>query len=136
LAKNEKVDLVVSCIRVDSHASSVIPSILAGKDVYVEWPLEANLTKATELAELAQKHKVRNITGLQSSFTPLTQQLKSIVQSGRIGRVVSSHNITCDRDAGEYGKATVKYFKDREVGGNPLTIYFGHAVEYMTEGIF
>jgi predicted dehydrogenase len=58
------VDLIVTSIRVDRHASSIIPVIKAGKDVYVEWPIESNYAKAKELTDLVKLHGVKNVVGL------------------------------------------------------------------------
>lgn len=135
LAQDPDVDLVVSCVQVDSHASTITPSILAGKDIFVEWPLEANLFKATELFNLAQKHRVRNVMGLQAGHTPIVQQIKTIVDSGRIGKVNSSSNVSNFPDFGATQNQAVKYFADREVGGNMVSIHFGHAMEYMKAGM-
>lgn len=136
LANDKNVELVVSCIRVDSHGQSIIPTILAHKDVFVEWPLEANFTKAQELLDLTKKHQVRNVAGLEAQFTPVVRQLKQIIESGRIGRVTSSSNFFIATYFGASGRKAVDYFADREVGGNLVTIYFAHAMEYMTEGIW
>jgi predicted dehydrogenase len=66
VANDPDIDLVVSCIRVDRHAGSLLPSIQAGKDVFTEWPMEADLAKAKALAEAAkQQHgNVRHVVGL------------------------------------------------------------------------
>jgi predicted dehydrogenase len=90
LAKDPNVDLVVSSVRVDRHAATVRSSIVAGKDVFVEWPLEANLSKARELTEFANKHNVRAVVGYQGRFTPLATKLRSLIRSGRIGNLESS----------------------------------------------
>ena len=39
LAADKEVDLVVNTTRVDRHYETVLDSVKAGKDVYVEWPL-------------------------------------------------------------------------------------------------
>lgn len=132
MANDPNVDLVVSSVRVDSHADTISPSMRAGKDVYVEWPLEANLAKATEVYDLG--HQVRTIIGLQARFSPILQKLKHIVQSGRIGKIKCSTFIANESDFGPFGKKTVAYFADREVGGNIMTIHFGHTIQYITEG--
>ena len=76
---------MVSSIRVDKHASSIVPSIKARKAVFVEWPIEANLTKAKELTELVKQHNVRNIVGLQGRYAPVVRTLRELVDAGEIG---------------------------------------------------
>jgi hypothetical protein len=46
----------------------------------------------------------------------------------------SSMNMTNDGDSGPLCRKNIAYFADREVGGNMLTINFGHGIEYMAEG--
>jgi predicted dehydrogenase len=134
LANDPNVDLVVCCIRVDRHAKSVEASIKAGKDVFVEWPLEANLAKAQALSALAKQYGVRNIVGLQGGYSPIVKKIKSLIADGLLGKVVST-----DMQILGYGGATmpsmVDYFVDREVGGNTVTIPVGHSVEYLCEGL-
>ena len=55
-ADDPDVDLAVISVNVASHYKLVKPCILAGKDVFVEWPLGANTQEAKELAELAKLH--------------------------------------------------------------------------------
>jgi predicted dehydrogenase len=90
IANDANVDLVVSNIRVDKHAASVRPAILAGKDVFVEWPLEANAQKSRELRDLAREKGVRTVVGLQGRYDALARKIKALLDSGRIGQVTSA----------------------------------------------
>lgn len=62
----------------------------AGKDVFVEWPLESNFAKAKKLADFAKAHNVKTVTGYQGRFTPLVWKLKSLIAEGRIGKLEGS----------------------------------------------
>ena len=53
LAADPDVQLVVCSTRVDKHASTVRPSIEAGKEVFVEWPLAENPGVVKDLTDLA-----------------------------------------------------------------------------------
>lgn len=136
LAHDPNVDLVVSSIRVDKHAASVIPSIQAGKAVFVEWPLEANVEKVQELADLVKKHKVKNMVGLQGGFTMGARQLNMIINSGVIGKVRSSNIFAQSPWGGPTMPRNVDYFVDKSVGGSIFTITFGHSMEIFTAGMF
>ncbi|KAI9737339.1 MAG: hypothetical protein M1834_009493 [Cirrosporium novae-zelandiae] len=133
LAADPDIDLVVSSIRVDRHAGSLIPSIKSGKAVFVEWPLEANYAKAKELADLVKAHRVRNVVGLQGGFSPIAKKAKAIIECGDIGRVESSTMVAMN-SGGATVSSHVGYFVDRKVGGNMFTIAFGHGMEFITEG--
>jgi len=129
LASDPDVDLVVSSVRVDSHASTLIPSIKAGKSVFLEWPLEANLGLAEELSALVKNNNVKSVVGLQARFSPIIVKLRELVRGGEIGRVLSSVYTSQALGFGPTRPKVLEYTSDREVGGNMVTIYGGHSIE-------
>ena len=88
LAADPDVDLVVCSVRVDLHFDSVEPSVKAGKEIFVEWPLAHNLDKATKLQSHSQNDG--GAIGLQRRLSPIIVKVNELVQSGRIGQVLSS----------------------------------------------
>ena len=128
LAKDPDVDLVVCSVRVDRHLSTTRPSIEAGKDVFVEWPLASNVDDAKTLADLARQKNVRCMVGLQGRTSPVLLRVKSLIESGKIGKLLSSSvvasGITRTRDNVPEG---LRYFMDKKVGGNFVTIGMGHS---------
>lgn len=126
--------MVVSSVRVDRHLLTVRPSLIAGKAVYVEWPLERSLAGAKEAASLAAEHNAKTLVGLQGSFSPLIRKVKDIVESGTIGRVVSSSWQAALGNGGGVEGSRVRYFVDREVGGNVISIAVGHSLEFLNYG--
>lgn len=123
----------MSSIRVDRHGGSIIPSITAGKDIFVEWPIEANYSIAKELTELVKTHNVRNVVGLQGSFAPVVKTIKTMIERGDIGKVESS-TMMAKASGGPTVSRHIDYFIDKKIGGNPFTIGFGHSLEFITEG--
>ncbi|KAI1206829.1 NAD(P)-binding protein [Annulohypoxylon truncatum] len=132
LASDPDVDLVVCCTRVDTHASSTGPSLRAGKAVFVEWPLVEDYDKAVALT--GKKRLDNTIIGLQGRVSPIVLKLKEVLKSGRIGRVLSS-DVRAYGNLGMRGKFSegLSYFADQEVGGNHITIAYGHTVDYVHE---
>jgi len=132
LAADPDVQLVICATRVDKHYETSLPSVKAGKDVFVEWPLAENAVKAGELAKAAKEAGGRTVVGLQGWFIPSTLKLKELIASGRIGKVLSSEvraaGWTSDRSSISSG---LKYFTDRKVGGNLVTIGFGHLFDWV-----
>ncbi|KAI1764585.1 NAD(P)-binding protein [Hypoxylon sp. FL1150] len=130
LARDPDVDLVVCCTRVDIHGLMTGPSLTAGKAVYVEWPLVEDYEQAVALT--GDRRIDNSIIGLQGRVSPIVLKLKEILQSGRIGRVLSS-------DIRAYGNLLpgdslpegLSYFADRKVGGNHITIAYGHTIDYV-----
>jgi predicted dehydrogenase len=135
LAADPDVDLVVCSVRVDRHFLTVRPSIIAGKSIFVEWPLDRNLSVAQEMSLLATKHGVKTIVGIQGSFSLVIRKMKELVEGGRIGKVLSSSVLANTGNGGPTEVKNVRYFLDREVGGNIVTIHFGHSIEFITSGI-
>ncbi|KAK3319758.1 hypothetical protein B0T19DRAFT_445557 [Cercophora scortea] len=131
LAKDPDVQLVVCSTRVDKHYNTTMPSIKAGKDVLVEWPLAEDGTKARELRDEAKKAGGRTIVGLQGWYVPTTLKLKEIIASGRIGKVLSSE-VRAARWLNDNSVPDgLKYFAQRAVGGNFVTIGFGHVWDWV-----
>ncbi|KAF9889364.1 transcription regulator gal80 [Aspergillus nanangensis] len=129
LALDPDVDLVLCCVRVDRHLLTVRPSLVAGKAVYVEWPLDRNLDVAKEMASLAIKHHAKTVVGLQSSFNPVIRKMRSLVQGNAIGRVLSSSFIGAAGNQLQAESKNVRYFLDRSVGGSMMSIHAGHTLE-------
>lgn len=137
IAADPDVQLVVCVTRVDKHYETIKPSIVAGKDVFVEWPLADNIERIRELAALAKEKNVQTTVGLQGRVAPPYLKIKEILESGQIGKVLSSelkaYGGTISRDVIPTG---LKYFTERKVGGNPFTIGFGHRTyPYHLQGI-
>ncbi|KAH7303889.1 hypothetical protein BKA65DRAFT_602262 [Rhexocercosporidium sp. MPI-PUGE-AT-0058] len=132
LAADPDVQLVVCATRVDKHYDTSMPSVKAGKDVFIEWPLAENAVRTDELLKAAEKAGGRTIVGLQGWYVPSTIKLKELITSGRLGKVQSSEfraaGWTNDRGSLSLG---LDYFGDRKVGGNLITIGFGHMFDWV-----
>ncbi|HKC99221.1 MAG TPA: Gfo/Idh/MocA family oxidoreductase, partial [Methylomirabilota bacterium] len=55
MVSHPEVDLIVVCVRVPGHRELVVGGLQAGKPVFCEWPLGANLAEAEEMAGLARQ---------------------------------------------------------------------------------
>ncbi|KAH8674623.1 oxidoreductase [Tricladium varicosporioides] len=132
LAEDSEVELVVCSVRVDRHLPTIKPSLLAGKDVYVEWPLGKNLAEAKELVKLKNEGGVKSVAvGLQARQAPVVRKVKELVASGKVGEVLSSTWIGAAGSGGATTTEGYEYLGRREVGGNLVTIHFGHSVDYV-----
>lgn len=136
LASDPDVDLYVVSTRADTHYSVALPGLKAGKSVYVEWPLGANLAQAQQMLQMANENGCRTIVGLQGRVSPSVLKVKSVVDSGRLGEIhsvsyIGTTNVWQDNAAGE----RYSYFMDRKVGGNLLTIYGGHVLDSVLHAV-
>ena len=129
LAADPDIDLVICNTRVDKHYETILPSVQAGKDVYVEWPIAANGQQIQELIEAARASGSRVAVGLQRRWSPPVLKVKDLLAngSGQLGKVLSTEirafGGTIDR---EVLPASLKYFTQREIGGNQIVIGVGH----------
>lgn len=127
LARDAEVDLVVVSVNVQKRRKLVKPALLAGKNVFVEWPLGANSQEAREFASIAEAQKSKTIVGLQARADPLVIKTKEILASGKIGQLTSSSVFGClsplPTDTWIEG---AEYYLNIESGGNAFTIFFGH----------
>lgn len=126
LAGDPDVDLVVCSVRVDRHYDALMPALEAGKDCFSEWPLGKNLDEGLKLAELAKKKGVRTMVGLQARQSAATKKIREIVDSGRIGKVLSVTWVGAGYNLGPTEMEQYAYLNDKEVGGNLVTIHFSH----------
>jgi predicted dehydrogenase len=133
LAADPDIDLVVINTRVDVHYAIALPSIRAGKAVFVEWPLTHDLTSAVALMSNLQSSR-NSIVGLQGRVMPLTLRLKHLLASNIIGKVLSSEVRAFGNLSRRDGvSSSLEYFADRKVGGHPINIHFGHMIDYVHE---
>lgn len=128
LATDSDIDFVVCTTRVDIHYDTIMPSVEAGKNVFVEWPLAENVIRATELAEAAKQSGSKTMVGLQARVAPSIQTVKKVIESGTIGKIVSSDVLGyTPGGGGDSISEGLAYFMDKRIGGNPVTIAFGHS---------
>ncbi|KAK1759046.1 NAD(P)-binding protein [Echria macrotheca] len=132
LAADPDVDLVVCNTRVDVHASTIEPSVRAGKAVFCEWPLTQNAQVAAALVSQAEKAGTleKTVVGLQGRVSPLIRTLRGVIASGRIGRVLSSEvRVFGGLNDRVILPQSLEYFTKREVGGNIYQIGFAHVFD-------
>jgi predicted dehydrogenase len=133
LAADPDVDLVVVNTRVDVHLPVARPSLRAGKPLFVEWPLVSNLSEAESLlADVPAAVLSKSIIGLQGRVMPLTLRLQSLLSASTIGKVlhssVTAYAHITPRDA---LPPSLTYFADRAIGGNLVSISYGHIIDYI-----
>ncbi|KAH6609085.1 oxidoreductase family [Trichoderma cornu-damae] len=132
VADDKDIDLVVVSTRVDVHYSTALPSVKAGKKVFVEWPLAHDVAHAKDLVDAARASGSQTLVGHQGREAPPVVKLRQLLERGSVGKVLSSeiraYGGTIDREALTPG---LKYFTDRSVGGNVVTIGVGHLFDQV-----
>lgn len=110
---------------------------MAGKNVFVEWPLGRNLQEARSLLDVARQNDVTlTAVGFQGRFDASIHTLKDILAKGRIGKALSTTvNAQC-LVGGLVATEDKKYLIDRDSGGSFLTIPASHLLDTVREGLF
>jgi predicted dehydrogenase len=130
MAAHPEVDLIVVCVRVPGHRELVMAGLQAGKPVFCEWPLGANLAEAEEMAGLARQRSLKSMVGLQGRSDPTILYARDLVQQGYIGEVLTASLNTSAQAQLQRGPGRI-WQGVRTNGANTLTIAGGHAIDAM-----
>lgn len=126
IAADANVGLIVCSVRVDRHYDALVPALKAGKDVFCEWPLAKDAAQAEELLKLAKEKGVKTLIGLQSNQSPTVLKIKEVLESGRIGKLLSSSFHATAPHVSSTMWEGIAAHNDDNIGANLLTVYAGH----------
>lgn len=107
------------------------PALLAGKDVFTEWPLARNLADAEEFVALAKEKNVRTLVGLQARQSPAIIKAKQFVEQGKLGKVLNTQMFGHGVGWGAVCPDFMLYSLDKDSGATLISIPFGHAVDAL-----
>ena len=130
MASHPEVDLIVVCVRVPGHRELVMAALQAGKPVFCEWPLGANLAEAEDMAGLAGRRSLKTIIGLQARSDPAILYARDLIQQGYIGDVLTANLNTVAQAQLQRGPGRI-WQGVRANGANVLTITGGHAIDAL-----
>ena len=117
---------MICSTRADKHLKTILPSLHAGQDAIVEWPIAANIEDVNTLVEAAKKSGSRVMIGLQRRWHPAVVKVKQLISHGELGKVLSS-DVKAYQGMFDPGYGSYIYFADRKIGGNPMTIIPAHS---------
>jgi predicted dehydrogenase len=83
----DDVDVVHVCTPNSEHCAVLAAAMRAGKHIYCEKPVTANLPEAEELAAMLPDYGGRAQVVLHNRFFPATTRAKQLVEEGLLGRV-------------------------------------------------
>ena len=95
------VDVVNICVPSGLHAEVAVDALEAGKHVIVEKPIALSLSDADRMIAAARSAGRKLCVVLQNRYNPPMQDLKRMVESGRLGRLL-------------LGNATVRWYRPQE----------------------
>ena len=130
MVNHPDIDLVVVSVRVPAHHRLVMDALAAGKHVYCEWPLGANLAEAKGMRDLAEAKGVKHMAGMQARGSLVFNQMKDLTADGYLGRVLSC---TMNGSLGGAGTRTSSFAwaADSSKGASTLTIHGGHSIDAL-----
>jgi predicted dehydrogenase len=135
LAQDPGVDLVVVATKAPTHREIVKPSLNAGKDVFVEWPLDITHEGSMEMMEIAREKGVKTVVGLQGRYSAVVQRVAELVKTGKIGKVLST-TITGTVPTGDgVEREGVRYSLDKNSGATMVDIHVAHFLESMASAL-
>jgi len=128
LVAHPQIDLVAVNVRVPYHREIVLAALNAGKDVFCEWPLGANLAEAEEMAALARQRAMRTMIGLQGRSDPTFLYLHELIANGYVGQVLAC-SLAVIGTGGVARPASRSWAADRANGVGTLAIQGGHTLD-------
>jgi len=136
LAAHPEVDLVVVSVKVPAHAAAIRAALAAGKHVYSEWPLGADLAEASALADAAAAAGVVHAVNLQAYHSPGARFVADLLAGGRIGPVESvSMTAAGDPLGGSRIPRSLAWSTAPAAGNNLLTVMAGHALAALERAV-
>ncbi|MBF9034941.1 Gfo/Idh/MocA family oxidoreductase [Rhodobacterales bacterium HKCCE2091] len=128
MVRSDLVDLVVVTVKVPHHLELVSLALDAGKHVYCEWPLGNGLDEARQLAALAEAKGVVAVAGTQARAAPEIEHLKSLIDGGYVGRVLSTSLIGSGGNWADTTSEALYYLFHKSNGGTMEDIPIGHTL--------
>ena len=89
IINDPNIDIVDICTPNIYHYETVKKALMAGKHVYCEKPLAVTYDEAKELCDLAESRGLTCRIVFNNRFMPAVMRAKEIVESGRLGKVVT-----------------------------------------------
>jgi predicted dehydrogenase len=135
LINDAEVDLVVVLPPAPEHFAIVKAAIIAGKDVYCEWPLTTSTEDSEELVRLAEQHGVRHIVGLQRTVGASSLDLHHLLAEGYVGRLRSVRMQVNMDGFGPLRSASLDWTIPAKNFSHVLSIYGGHFMDMLFHAV-
>ena len=130
MVNHPDIDLVTVCVRAPLHHSMVMAGLEAGKHIFCEWPLGANLAETEELASLARKKDGQHMIGLQARGEAALLRIPELLAEGFVGEVLACNMTMFMPGILERG-LDGPWRADRENGVNTLSISARHSIDAL-----
>jgi predicted dehydrogenase len=109
------------------HVEHGLQAIAAGLPCLIEKPLADDIAGAQKLVAAADKAGVPLLTGHHRRHNPMIQRAKEIVESGKLGKLVTVHAFFWLMKPPEYFEPQWR----REIGAGPMLLNFIHDIDLL-----
>ena len=129
---NEKPDIGVIANETSLHIPIAIKLAKEGLDLFLEKPLSDSLEGISELLSIVKKKKLITQMGCNLRFHPCIKKIKDLVDSEKIGRVISIQVQNCSYlpDYHPWEDYRKGYAARKDLGGG-ITLTQIHEIDYM-----
>jgi predicted dehydrogenase len=124
------IDAVVLATPHTQHARQVVAAAEAGKHVFVEKPFTMTLRQAQAAVRACAEHGVTLAVGYNWRFQPALQEIKRMLEDGRLGRLLHIEGNFCGPSAYRPGRDHWRHNRDEGPAGG-MTGRGVHVVDAM-----
>ena len=112
-----KIDGVVLATPHSLHAEQIIAAARAGKHVFTEKPFTLTTESAVAAVRACARHKVTLAVGYNWRFQPALQEIKRMLDDGRLGKLLHIEGNFCGPSAYFYGREHWRQKRDEGPAG-------------------
>ena len=131
LVAQPDIDIISTVVRIPNHYEVVMAALSAGKHVYCEWPLGANLAETEEMATVARDKGVVTAIGLQGRHDPTLTYIKELYDQGWLGDLLTV-NLTMQTGGAPERPSRRDYEREISKGAHLFNIVGGHTLDHLT----
>jgi predicted dehydrogenase len=122
-----KPDGVIVATPNQMHVANGLEIIAAGLPVLIEKPIADDIAAGLAMVEAAEKAGVPVLTGHHRRHNPMIQRAKAIVESGKLGHIVSVHAFFWLMKPDDYFDVQWR----RELGAGPVMLNMAHDFDLL-----
>lgn len=122
---SEDIDAVIICSENAKHKEHVLKAASNQKHILCEKPIATEVADAVEMIQACERNNVILQVAYPVRFVPAIQQVKDMIQSGRIGEILAVN-------ATNHGQMPGGWFVDKELsGGGSATDHIVHIMDLL-----
>lgn len=129
LAQQKQTDVMVICTPNGLHAQHSILALKHGFHVLCEKPMAIKVSDCEEMIKIAEKNNKRLFIVKQNRFNPPVVALRNVIDSGKLGKVLSVQlNCFWNRNEDYYANS---WKGTKELDGGTLFTQFSHFIDLL-----